>query len=125
MCKTPGTSLRMLIIAPTFLTEAESHHQNQHPSLAAALEAKVDPQFDTLLTSLAHCGRRRAKRVVDLLAGWSRGHCEGINAAEVRAHMSQSMGMQMKVEDAAAILGGRKSVSRNSVGYAPVILASD
>ena len=65
--------------------------------------------FDTLITSLANCARRHARQVVDLLNGWCKTHCEGIGAAEVRAHLDRSMGLQMRVEDAAAILSGRKS----------------
>jgi len=47
--------------------------------------------------------------VVDLLNGWCQLHTEGINASEVRAHLDRSLGLQMRVEDAAAILTGRKS----------------
>jgi hypothetical protein len=69
----------------------------------------MDPQFDTLITCLANCARRHARQVIDLLNGWCNGHCEGIGASEVRAHLDRSLGLQMRVEDAAAILGGRKS----------------
>lgn len=61
------------------------------------------------MTSLANCARRHARRVVDLLNGWCKSHTEGIGASEVRAHLDRSLGLQMRVEDAAAILTGRKS----------------
>lgn len=83
--------------------------QNTQPSLPSYFDAGIDPNFDGLVTSLAHCGRRHARRVVDLLNGWSKSHCEGIGASEVRAHLDRSLGLQMRVEDAAAILAGRKS----------------
>lgn len=82
---------------------------NTQPSLPAYLESGADPAFDTSITSLAQCGKRHCRRVVDLLSGWCRGHCEGIGASEVRAHLNQSLGFQMRVEDAATILGGRKT----------------
>ena len=47
--------------------------------------------------------------MVDLLSSWCKTHCEGIGANEVRAHLDSSHGLQMRVEDAAAILGARKS----------------
>ena len=83
--------------------------QNTHPSLPANLEAGVDPPFDDLVTSLGHCGKRHARRLVELLNMWCKSQCEGIGASEVRAHLNRSLGMQMRVEDAAAILTGRKS----------------
>lgn len=86
-----------------------SSSQNTHPSLPAYLDSAIDATFDTLITSLANCGRRHARKVADLLNGWCRTHCEGIGASEVRAHLDRSLGLQMRVEDAAAILGGRKS----------------
>jgi len=69
----------------------------------------VDQSFDHLLTSLAHCSRRHARRIVELLSGWCESHCEGIGASDVRAHLDLSLGLHMRVEDAAGILGGRKS----------------
>lgn len=83
--------------------------QNTHPSISAYLDTGVDPTFDMLITSLANCARRYARKVADLLNGWCKTHCEGIGASEVRAHLDRSLGLQMRVEDAAAILGGRKS----------------
>jgi hypothetical protein len=82
---------------------------NTQPSLPAYLELGVDLAFDSSVTSLAQCGKRHCRRVVDLLNAWCRGHCEGIGASEVKAHLNQSMGLQMRVEDAAIILGGRKT----------------
>lgn len=82
---------------------------NTQPSLPAYLESGADPTFDGAITSLAQCGKRHCRRVHDLVGQWSRGHCEGIGASEVRAHLNQSLGVQMRVEDAATILGGRKT----------------
>jgi hypothetical protein len=82
---------------------------NTQPSLPAYLDAGSDVRLDTAITSIAACGRRNARRVVDLLNNWCRVHCEGIGASEVRAHLNQSLGLQMRVEDAATVLGGRKS----------------
>ncbi|WVQ77970.1 hypothetical protein IAT38_000051 [Cryptococcus sp. DSM 104549] len=82
---------------------------NAHPSLPSFLEAGVDAQFDSLITSLAQCGTRHARRVVDLLMAWCRDFTGNIGASEVRAHLERSLGMQMRVEDAAAILQARKS----------------
>lgn len=82
---------------------------NTQPSLPAYLELGVDAAFDSSVNSLAQCGKRHCRPIVDLLNGWCRGHCEGIGASEVRAHLNQSMGLQMRVEDAAIILGGRKT----------------
>lgn len=86
-----------------------SNSQNTHPSLPAYLDTGIDPAFDTIITSLSNCARRQARKVADLLNGWCKIHCEGIGASEVRAHLDRSLGLQMRVEDAAAILGGRKS----------------
>lgn len=82
---------------------------NTQPSLPAYLEAGADPLFDANILSLAQCGKRHVRRIVDMLNGWCRGHCEGIGAREVRLHLNQSLGLQMRVEDAATILGGRKT----------------
>ncbi|WWD15776.1 hypothetical protein CI109_100199 [Kwoniella shandongensis] len=82
---------------------------NSQPSLSTVLEANVDLQFDSLINSLAHCGNRHARRVVDILMSWCRDHCGNIGASEVRAHLDRSLGLQMRVEDAAAILQARKS----------------
>ncbi|ORY25725.1 putative cell polarity protein [Naematelia encephala] len=82
---------------------------NTQPVLTAYLEPGVDESFDSSVTSLVQCARRHARRVVDLLSGWTKGHCEGIGASEVRAHLDRALGLQMRVEDAAAILGARKS----------------
>jgi hypothetical protein len=82
---------------------------NTQPSLPAYLEAGADASFDANIVSLAQCGKRHVRRIVDMLNGWCRGHCEGIGASEVRMHLNQSLGLQMRVEDAATILGGRKT----------------
>ncbi|WVF72479.1 hypothetical protein IAT40_007294 [Kwoniella sp. CBS 6097] len=82
---------------------------NTQPSLQSFLDSSVDPTFDSLINSLAHCGTRHARRVVDLLLGWCRDHCGNIGASEVRAHLDRSLGLQMRVEDAAAILQARKA----------------
>ncbi|ODN73526.1 hypothetical protein L202_08027 [Cryptococcus amylolentus CBS 6039] len=82
---------------------------NSHPSLSTILEAGIDPQFDNTITSLSQCATRHARRVVDLLISWCRDYCGNIGASEVRSHLDRSMGLQMKVEDAAAILQARKS----------------
>ena len=82
---------------------------NTTPSLTAYLDQGVDEAFDGLIASLAQCGRRNARRVVDSLGTWCKSHCEGIGASEVRAHLERALGLQMRVEDAAAILGNRKS----------------
>lgn len=83
--------------------------QNTQPSLTAYLESSIDAALDSAITSLAYCAKRHARRVVDLLNTWCRSHCEGIGASEVRAHLDRSLGLQMRVEDAAAILTARKS----------------
>jgi len=82
---------------------------NTQPSLPAYLEQGADIAFDAAIGSLAQCGRRHIRRIVDMLNGWCRGHCEGIGASEVRSHLNQTHGLQMRVEDAATILGGRKT----------------
>ncbi|KAK8869950.1 hypothetical protein IAR55_000519 [Kwoniella newhampshirensis] len=82
---------------------------NSQPSLPSFLEAGIDPHFDSLIDSLAHCGNRHARRVVDHLMSWCRDHSGNIGASEVRAHLDRSLGLQMRVEDAAAILQARKS----------------
>ncbi|WRT66978.1 uncharacterized protein IL334_003943 [Kwoniella shivajii] len=82
---------------------------NTQPSLSSFLDLGVDPTFDSLMESLAHCGTRHARRVVDLLMSWSRDYTGNIGASEVRAHLDRSLGLQMRVEDAAAILQSRKS----------------
>ncbi|WWC61281.1 uncharacterized protein I303_103862 [Kwoniella dejecticola CBS 10117] len=82
---------------------------NSQPSLPSFLDSGVDPAFDSLIDSLAHCGTRHARRVVDLLMSWSRDFTGNIGASEVRAHLDRSLGLQMRVEDAAAILQSRKS----------------
>ena len=94
---------------------------NTHPSLPSYLDSGIDATFDTLITSLAHCGRRYASRVADLLNGWTKSQCEGIGASEVRAHLDRALGLQMRVEDAAAILGGRKSSSARFVSNRALI----
>jgi hypothetical protein len=82
---------------------------NTQPSLPAYLEQGADVTFDAAITSLAQCGKRHIRRIVDMLNSWCRTHCEGIGASEVRMHLNQSLGLQMRVEDAATILGGRKT----------------
>ncbi|WWC69609.1 uncharacterized protein I206_103552 [Kwoniella pini CBS 10737] len=82
---------------------------NSQPSLPSFLDSGVDPAFDSLIDSLAHCGIRHSRRVVDLLMSWSRDFTGNIGASEVRAHLDRSLGLQMRVEDAAAILQSRKS----------------
>ncbi|WWD01575.1 hypothetical protein V866_008520 [Kwoniella sp. B9012] len=82
---------------------------NTQPSLPSFLDSGVDPTFDSLINSLAHCGTRHARRVVDLLTCWCRDYTGNIGASEVRAHLDRSLGLQMRVEDAAAILQSRKS----------------
>ncbi|WVW83281.1 hypothetical protein I302_105300 [Kwoniella bestiolae CBS 10118] len=82
---------------------------NTQPSLPSFLDSGVDPTFDSLINSLAHCGTRHARRVVDLLMSWCRDYTGNIGASEVRAHLDRSLGLQMRVEDAAAILQSRKS----------------
>ncbi|EIW69507.1 hypothetical protein TREMEDRAFT_10419, partial [Tremella mesenterica DSM 1558] len=82
-----------------------------NPSLSAYLDSGADTSFDALISALAQCGRRTARRVVDSLGTWCKAHCEGIGASEVRAHLDRSLGLQMRVEDAAAILGSRKSAA--------------
>ena len=85
--------------------------QNTHPSLQAYLEAGADIAFDEQIKSLALAGRRHARRVVDLLHTWCTSQCEGIGASEVRAQLDRSRGLNMRVEEAAVILTGRKSSS--------------
>ncbi|WWC85329.1 uncharacterized protein L201_000192 [Kwoniella dendrophila CBS 6074] len=82
---------------------------NSQPSLASCLDSGVDPNFDSHINSLAHCGTRHARRVFDLLMNWCRDYTGNIGASEVRAHLDRSLGSQMRVEDAAAILQSRKS----------------
>lgn len=69
----------------------------------------VDPQFDSIVTALSQCATRHARRVVDLLMSWCRDYCGNIGASEVRTHLDRSIGLQIKVEEAAAILQARKS----------------
>lgn len=96
---------------------------NIQPSMTGYLDPGVDPRFDEIIASVAHCGRRNARCIVDLLNNWCRGHCEGISASEVRAHLNQSLGLQMRVEDAATILSGRKSsAARYILGIALIEL---
>lgn len=68
----------------------------------------MDPELDKAVEAVAQCGHRHARRVHDLLQNWCDGHCRGIGAAEVRSHLDRSLGLQMRVEDAAAILSARK-----------------
>ncbi|KAL7422234.1 Cell morphogenesis protein PAG1 [Cryptotrichosporon argae] len=82
---------------------------NSHISLPAFLEAGIDPAFDELIGSLSNAARSHTRRIVELLTGWCRAQCEAIQAAEVRAQLSRSMDLRIRVEDAAAILGSRKS----------------
>ncbi|WVO12730.1 hypothetical protein L204_100338 [Cryptococcus depauperatus] len=84
---------------------------NSHPSLPSFLDSGVDPQFDNVITSLGHCATRHARKVVDLLMSWCRDQSGNIGANEVRTHLDRAMGLQMKVEDAAAILQTRKSLA--------------
>lgn len=81
---------------------------NTQPSIQAYLEPGADKAFDAQITSLAHCSSRHARRGWEMLNSWCRLHCEGIAAGEVRAHLDRSLGLQMRVEDAAAILAARK-----------------
>jgi hypothetical protein len=81
-----------------------------HPSLPAFLEAGVDLSFDLLITSLAHCGRRHARIVLDLLHSWTRSQSEAVDANEVRSHIDGNAGLQMRFEETAAILSSRKTL---------------
>ncbi|WVR05048.1 hypothetical protein IAU60_002060 [Kwoniella sp. DSM 27419] len=82
---------------------------NIHPSLPSFLELGIDSTFDALVRSLAHCGIRHARKVVEVLMEWGRDHTGNISANEVRAHLDRSLGSHMRVEDAAAILQSRKA----------------
>lgn len=44
-----------------------------------------------------------------MLHNWTRQHCEGMTSSEVRMYMDRSLGVNVRVEEAASILSQRKS----------------
>lgn len=96
-------------------------YQNSQVSLAAALDCGSDPTFDQLLLSLGNCARRHARRVIDVLTAWCRQQSDYLPLSEVRAHLSQSLGLQTRTEDAAAVLGNRKASAARFIFYRALI----
>ena len=44
-----------------------------------------------------------------MLHGWTRQHCDGATSSEVRMYMDRSLGVNMRVDEAASIIGQRKA----------------
>lgn len=90
-------------------------------SLPATLDSGVDPAFDELLSELGICARRHARRVIDLLTAWCRQQSDYMSTSDVRAHLSQSLGLQIRSEDAASVLASRKASAARFILYRALI----
>ncbi|KAL1411204.1 Cell morphogenesis protein PAG1 [Vanrija albida] len=94
---------------------------NSHISLSAVLASGVDPAFDQVLVSLANCARAHARRVIDLLNTWCRIQSDNISSNDVRSHLSQSLGFQVRPDEAASVLGSRKASAAKYIYHRALI----